>query len=185
MNDVQARMELNFLCQQFYYREAHLLDERQYQQWLNLLCDDICYTMPSRHTPSLDNRLRGQETFLATDQEISRTKANETPFREENYLLLSMRVERAFKRNAWTDNPPARTRRMIHNIEITDSTETGEHCVRSNFQLHYSRHGNDNFIYSGTRKDNLRMQGEEIKIARREVILDWNVVVAPTVGLFF
>jgi len=31
----------------------------------------------------------------------------------------------------------------------------------------------------------LRDVAGELKIARREVILDWNVITAPTVGLFF
>lgn len=185
MNTLQERMQLSFRIQEFYYQEARLLDERQYRQWLALLSEDIRYTMPARHTPQLDNRLRGLESMLETRQEISGTGPDSTPFREENYLLLSMRAERAYKRNAWTDNPPARTRRMIHNIEVMTNQGNDTHQVKSNFQLHYSRHGNDNFIYSGMRNDALRVTDTDIKITSREVILDWNIVVAPTLGLFF
>ena len=32
----------------FYYREADLLDERRFREWLDLLTDDIVYFMPIR-----------------------------------------------------------------------------------------------------------------------------------------
>lgn len=34
--------------EQFLYREARLLDDRQFQEWLDLLTDDIRYWMPVR-----------------------------------------------------------------------------------------------------------------------------------------
>ena len=35
------------------------------------------------------------------------------PIREETYIHLVLRVERAFKINSWSENPPARTRRLV------------------------------------------------------------------------
>ncbi|MBM4297672.1 MAG: benzene 1,2-dioxygenase, partial [Deltaproteobacteria bacterium] len=35
----------------FYYREAELLDERKLREWFDLLTDDIRYWMPIRHNP--------------------------------------------------------------------------------------------------------------------------------------
>ena len=43
-----SNRELQYQVEQFYYREARLLDNRQYRQWLLLLSQDIRYLMPSR-----------------------------------------------------------------------------------------------------------------------------------------
>jgi len=55
----------------------------------------------------------------------------------------------------------------------------------NNFMMTYSRHDNANFTYSGQRRDTLREVDGELKISRREVIHDWNVMAIPTMGLFF
>lgn len=41
-----TRRELQADIADFYYLEADLLDERQYEAWLDLLADDIVYFMP-------------------------------------------------------------------------------------------------------------------------------------------
>ncbi len=185
MTPIQAKLELQYRLEQFYYREARLLDERQYQQWLGLLSEDVSYTMPSRHVAQTDNRLRGREDFLAVEHELSPAGAGGAPLREENYFVLAIRVERAFKMNSWAENPPARTRRFVSNVELLSEGGDGDYQVCSNFMLHYSRHGRDNYTYSGQRRDILREVDDSFKITRREIILDWSVIVAPTVGLFF
>ncbi|MGH9034150.1 MAG: aromatic-ring-hydroxylating dioxygenase subunit beta, partial [Acidimicrobiia bacterium] len=46
-------VELQHEIEQFLYHEANLLDEREFQDWLELFTDDIHYWMPTRY-----NRLR-------------------------------------------------------------------------------------------------------------------------------
>lgn len=176
--------ELQFQVEQFYYREARLLDERRYQDWLALVCEDATYSMPGRYVPQRDPNLRGSQDFLAVEAEMQGDEVDSLPLREENYFVLALRVDRAFKQNSWGDNPPARTRRHITNVELLER-DAGELRVCSNFLLHYSRHGRDNFLYSGQRRDTLREVEGDFRIARREVILDWNVITAPTAALFF
>ena len=117
--------------------------------------------------------------------EISRYAADECPLREENFFTLALRADRALKFNAYAENPPARTRRFVTNIEVFSGEKAGEMRVFSNLLLYYSRHGSEHFIYSGQRRDVLRHDGESFKVAAREVILDWNIITAPTVGLLF
>ncbi|HCS28740.1 MAG TPA: hypothetical protein DIW43_14880 [Spongiibacteraceae bacterium] len=176
--------DLHFEVEQFYYREARLLDDREYQQWLALLSEDICYVMPSRYVAQRDHALRGTEAYLSPEREMQTETASDLPLREENYFVLAVRVDRAFKPTAWGDNPPARTRRHVSNVELL-GCEGDELKVVSNFMLNYSRHGQDNFLYSGQRRDCLRREGGSFKVASREIILDWNVITAPTVALFF
>ena len=42
------RDEVVSQIEQFLYREARLLDARQFRQWLELFTDDIRYWMPMR-----------------------------------------------------------------------------------------------------------------------------------------
>ncbi|HEY9036011.1 MAG TPA: aromatic-ring-hydroxylating dioxygenase subunit beta [Pseudomonadales bacterium] len=168
--------------EQFYFREARLLDDRQYQQWLLLLAEDIQYTVPTRHTPWLNTALRDTEAVLNVEQELS--QAHEVPLRDDNYLTLMIRVTRSFKLSAWADNPPARTRRLVSNVEVL-SNGMGEYKTYSNTLLSFSRHQHDNVLYSYQREDILMPQDDGFKIKNRNVLLDWNVITGPSVGLLF
>jgi 3-phenylpropionate/cinnamic acid dioxygenase small subunit len=186
MNAYSINLELIAHINAFYFCEARLLDARQYQQWLALMSDKIEYTVPARHTPLLDNSLRDTEAFLNLEQEFSH--GIEPPLRDEKHLHLMIRVMRSLKINAWTENPPARTRRFVSNIEIievNDSTCT----VFSNTLLYYNRHAHDTALYSYQRKDTLERcaphDGGEFRLLQREVLLDFNVITGPSAGLFF
>jgi 3-phenylpropionate/cinnamic acid dioxygenase small subunit len=170
--------------EQFLFREARLLDERKAQQWLALVAEDINYLVPSRHVPTPDPELRGSEAFHDRAQELETAGVDGCPIRDENFFNLAIRVDRMFKVNAWAENPPARTRRYLSNIEVAARPD-GNFEVYSNFQLFYSRHQQDNFTYYGQRQDILRPEGDSFKLARREVILDFNVITVPTLGLIF
>ena len=108
----------------------------------------------------------------------------EPPLRDDNYLTLMIRATRSFKLNAWGDNPPVRTRRFVSNVEIAQG-EGGCYQVFSNVMMSYSRHDRDNHLYAYRREDVLLPDGEGYKIQSRYVVLDWNVVTGPTVGLLF
>jgi 3-phenylpropionate/cinnamic acid dioxygenase small subunit len=107
-----------------------------------------------------------------------------SPIREEGYAHLFVRVDRAYKANSWAENPPARTRRIVGNVEIL-SVEDNTYTVTSNFHLFFARPGSDNFIYSGQRNDRLIDDGDSFKIDAREVIMDYANIDVPTLGLLF
>ncbi|NQX90039.1 MAG: aromatic-ring-hydroxylating dioxygenase subunit beta [Halioglobus sp.] len=170
--------------ERFYFYEARLLDNRQYQQWLALLSEELHYVIPSRVNVQVDNRARGSEAMISVERELEGVDSLGVPLREENIFHLAMRVERAYKINSWSENPPARTRRLVGNIEVmgrpADCLE-----VLSNFHLYHARPGSANFLYSGQRRDTLRRQDDSYLITQREVILDYADIDLPTVGLFF
>lgn len=169
--------------EQFYFREARLLDERKFQQWLGLLTQDLEYTMPSRFIATPNPRERGTEAFHAVENELERGELHGVPIRQEGYMHLAMRVERSYKVNAWAENPPARTRRFVSNVEVFES-EDGYVCY-SNLSMVYNRHDNADHTLTAQRRDQLRLVDGELKIAKREIIHDWNVITAPTLGLYF
>lgn len=179
---VSITPQLQLSIEQFYYHEARLLDARQYQQWLLLLAEEIQYIMPSRINVLVDNRDRGSEDMISVERELEDENSDGCPLREENYMILAMRVERAYKMNSWSENPPARTRRIVGNIELV-AQEGDRLSVISNFHLFFARPGSENFIYSGQRQDTLLSDGDSYKIAHRKVIMDYSTVELPTLGL--
>ncbi len=181
------KSELLQQLNQFYFREARLLDEHCYQQWLTLLSEQIEYTLPARHVPQLDSNKRDTEAFLKRDQEFSDAlQANglEPPWRDEKHLHLMIRVMRSLKMVAWTENPPARTRRFVSNVEIIEERDNALE-VFSNTLLYYSRHQQNDYLYSYQRRDVLEKHSSDFKILRRVVLLDCAVIPAPSAGLFF
>lgn len=181
---VEASLQEQRQLERFYFHEARLLDNRQYLQWMTLLSEDISYVIPSRINVPVNNRERGHEGMLAVERELEGEDSLGCPLREENYLLLNLRAERAYKINSWSESPPARTRRLVGNIELM-AREGNRWSVLSNFHLYYARPGADNVIYSGQRRDTLQSNEGEFRICRREVVLDYATIELPTLGLFF
>jgi 3-phenylpropionate/cinnamic acid dioxygenase small subunit len=170
--------------ERFYFHEARLLDSRQYQQWLALVTPDIRYVVPSRTNPLVDNRLRGDEAMISVESELEGAGSDGCPIREESYVHLMLRVERAFKINAWSENPPARTRRIVGNVEAI-GRDGDDWEIWSHFHLHYARPGDTPCLYAGQRRDRLRASEEGFRLAAREVVLDYADVAYPTLGLLF
>jgi 3-phenylpropionate/cinnamic acid dioxygenase small subunit len=172
------------MLERFYFHEARLLDNRQYRQWLALLSQEVRYLMPARVNVQVNNRERGQEDMISVERELENEDSMGCPHREENYIFLMMRAERAYKINSWSEHPPARTRRIVGNIELMER-KGDTLLVLSNFHLYYTRPGNENVIYSGQRRDILLSQPDSFRIARREVVLDYANIALPTLGLLF
>ena len=182
MNTVTPELQLKI--EQFYYREARMLDSRQYQQWFALLTEDVRYIIPSRTNPLVNNREHGNEEMISIERGLEDEDSDGCPIREEGYMLMMIRVERAYKINSWSENPPARTRRIVGNIEVIDD-DGDKLTIYSNFHMHYARPGSNNFLYSGQRRDILLKADDSYKLSRREVILDYANIEYPTLGLFF
>jgi 3-phenylpropionate/cinnamic acid dioxygenase small subunit len=165
--------------EQFLYREARLLDDRRFRDWLNLLTDDISYTMPTRH-----NRLRdGPNEQWEIDKEL-----DELCFFDENRASLNARVERFYSGMAWAEDPPSRTRHFITNVELPDGDGHEEVQVFSNFLLYRSRLEGlegDQDIFTGRREDTLRLVDGCWKLARRRIITDAIVINAQNLSVFF
>lgn len=170
--------------ERFYFHEGRLLDNRQYQQWLALVSPEIRYSMPARTNLMVDNRERGNEHMISVDRELESADSMGCPIREETYVHLMVRVERAYKINSWAEQPPARTRRIVGNVELMEERDEGLH-VLSNFHLHWARPGNSEAFYSGQRRDLLLPADDSFRLLRREVVLDYADIALPTLGLLF
>ncbi|WP_158888002.1 3-phenylpropionate/cinnamic acid dioxygenase subunit beta [Amycolatopsis anabasis] len=160
--------------EQFLYFEAQLLDEARYNDWFDLIADDVHYFMPVRR-----NRLH--RDLLAETSGL-----DEFNHYDDNKMTLALRVKRLQQPTAWSDNPPARTARSITNITAEPTDADGEYRVRSVFHLYRNRLADDADSYSGRRTDTLRAHPDlGFQIVNRTIHLAESVVQANNLGLFF
>jgi hypothetical protein len=57
--------------------------------------------------------------------------------------------------------------------------------VRSYFLLHRTRHRCERESFTGTRNDILRREGDALRIASREIVLDEMLLMSPNLSVFF
>ena len=152
-------IDLQHEIEQFLYREARLLDERHFHEWLDLFTEDSRYWVPIRET------VADLADGIAADDAIAVAHIDDD--REH----LKMRVDRLDTRLAHAETPPSRTRRLIANIEIV-ALDGDELTVLSNFILYQARKEKSEFLMIGRREDRLRRSGDGWQIARRKVVLE-------------
>lgn len=152
----------------FLNREAKLLDEKAYEEWLDCLTEDIEYTIPTR-----------------TNQEGGESDLGNLPSQHDNLHRLKKRVERLRTDYAWAEQPPSRTRHMISNIIVSEGDAENELDVESVLFLFINRADTaetETTLLSGRREDTLRRVDGELKLAERTVLLDHTTL---PVGLSF
>ncbi|PSQ19800.1 phenylpropionate dioxygenase [Halobacteriales archaeon QS_8_69_26] len=165
----RSDVELQHEVEQFYYREAELLDDRDLEAWLDLLTEDVEYAMPTR---------------LIREKAAERSPFSETSFNyHEDRSTLESRVDRFGSEFAWSDDPPARTRHYVTNVRVGDP-DGEELPVKSNLLLFWAQRENDDTLVSCERHDRLRRVDGDLKVARREVRLDHNVVPMKNISVF-
>lgn len=168
-------VELQHEIEQFLYHEANLLDEREFQDWLELFTDDIHYWMPTRY-----NRLR-------REMETEFSAPDECAFFDEDKDSLSRRITRLETGMAWAEDPPSRTRHLFTNVRVIPTEAADEFEVHANYLLYRTRLEHDVEFFVGARRDVLRRvdHGVGWQIARRKVILDQATLNAKNLSMFF
>ena len=171
--------------EQFLYREARLLDDRRFRDWLTLFTDDVRYWMASRTNryPKSSKAIAILDPDRYVEDDIGRE--DELAILDESKETLTGRVDRLDTGMAWAEDPPSRTRHMISNIEVEAGDVETEIRVYSNFIVYRSRAETEQDFYVGARRDVLRRVDGEWKIAHRKLILDQNVLLAKNVSIFF
>ena len=170
--------------EQFLYREARLLDDRRFHDWLGLFTDDVHYSMVARTNryPRSSKAIAILDADRYTDEDLG---ADELGLFDEDIRTLTARVARLDTGMAWAEDPPSRTRHVITNIEIAPDASDAELTVHSNFIVYRSRGETEQDFYVGAREDRLRRVDGAWKIANRRMVLDQNVLTAKNLSIFF
>jgi len=171
--------------EQFLYREARLLDERRFHEWLELFTDDVRYWMPVRSNryPKISKAIKILDRDRYVEEELA--KEDELALLDENRETLVGRVACMDTGMAWAEDPPSRTRHLITNIEVEPGDSVSELKVHSYFLVYRSRAETEQEMYVGARQDVLRRVDGAWMIARRKVILDQTVMLAKNISIFF
>ena len=171
--------------EQFLYREARLLDDRRFHEWLELFTDDLRYWMAGRSNPYP----QGSKALVILDPDRYReedvTRDDELAIFDETKETLGQRIARLETGMAWAEDPPSRTRHLLSNIEVEPGDTESELKVFANFLVYRNRAEREQDFYIGARQDVLRHVDGAWKIARRKIILDQHVLLAKNVSIFF
>jgi 3-phenylpropionate/cinnamic acid dioxygenase small subunit len=171
--------------EQFLYREARLLDERRFHEWLELFTEDVRYWMAGKRNrypkSSKAIAMLDPDRYVVEDS----TEDVELAILDEDKHTLSARVARLDTGMAWAEDPPSRTRHLLANIEVETGSAGSELKVRANFIVYRSRSETEQDFYVGARRDVLRLVDGAWKIANHKLILDQNVLLAKNVSIFF
>ncbi|MCE2469939.1 MAG: 3-phenylpropionate/cinnamic acid dioxygenase subunit beta [Dehalococcoidia bacterium] len=167
------RMLRHHEIEQFLTHEASLYDERRYNEWLDLLTDDIRYYMPM---------LRNVK-FGEHERELTR-EMEDLNWIDEGKDILTKRIEQILTGVHWAEEPLSRIVHVITNVLIEDD-RGDEVDVKCKFVTYRNRVETETDLFIGRREDTLRMVDGWWKIARRKVILAQSVLLAKNLTLLF
>src|SRR5580698_3887307 len=136
-----SELLLQFRITQFLYREAQLLDEHRFTDWLGLLDDPVSYRMPVQR-----NRLRRQRVLDPTAK-----PRIEMAHYDDDRPLLELRIAQLESGQNWAEEPRSRSRHFITNVRVETTGDAGLYKVRSNFIVTRNRGETEEDIWAGER----------------------------------
>src|SRR5206468_2351367 len=93
--------------EEFLYAEADLLDERRFEEWLELLTEDVRYWMPMA------------KNFRFGEQEREYTRElRDVAWIDEGKITLSQRVQQLLTGIHWAEEPLSRVSHLVTNNRI-------------------------------------------------------------------
>jgi 3-phenylpropionate/cinnamic acid dioxygenase small subunit len=176
-NDAYYRLKADM--EDFLYAEADLLDSRQFREWLTLLAEDITYFMPIRRNVKFGQHALRENTVQGSG--IS--------WFDEDKWTLTKRVDQILTGVHYAEEPLSRVCHMVSNVQVLrvapSLDEPQEVEVRCRFLVYQNRIEYETYTFVGKRTDLIRKTSDGWKIARREILLDQNVLLAKNLSTFF
>jgi 3-phenylpropionate/cinnamic acid dioxygenase small subunit len=159
--------------EQLFYLEADLLDERRYEEWLELLADDFQWSMPLRMNVKFDEVPWRENTRAGS----------ETLWVDENKKTVTQRVQQILTGEHWAEEPFSRVSHLVTNIRLKEA-DSSSAALSARFLVYRNRMEAETDILAGRRLDWLTRVGDEWRFSRREVLVDQNVLLAKNLTFF-
>ena len=159
---------------EFLYHEAELLDEGRFEEWLDLLSEDLAYTMPLRLNVSLGD--------IATRAHTR--PGEEVCWFDEGKDTLRKRVAQLRTGVHWAEEPRSRVSHLVTNVRVR-RVALPEVELSCRFVVHRNRVADETDFFVGRRNDTLRRNPGGWQLCRRELLLDQNVLLAKNLTLLF
>ncbi len=173
-----AHLLLKDEVEEFLYQEAEILDERRFEEWLELLTDDVRYFMPMRRNVKFGELER---EFTREGQDIN--------WFDEGKDTLTRRVNQILTGVHWAEEPLSRICHTVSNVQVLRATpslsDPSEVSVKCRFLIYRNRVETETDILVGKREENLRKVNGRWKIAQRKIVLDQSVLLAKNLTFFF
>jgi 3-phenylpropionate/cinnamic acid dioxygenase small subunit len=141
----------------FLTTEAALLDHDRHMEWVDLLAQDVSYTIPVRKTV----HMRDGPGF------------DENAGMPANYEGLKFTAERNMRADVFDHDPRHRMRRFITNVQASRTDKDNEFAVDSYILFLKTKYDEPTFDFvSAERRDVLRRTADGMKLVRRRLIYD-------------
>jgi 3-phenylpropionate/cinnamic acid dioxygenase small subunit len=174
-----AYFRLKEEIEELLYEEADLLDQRRFGDWLALLADDVHYFMPMRRNVAFGTHAERENTRAG--QDIS--------WFDEDKWTLSKRVDQIMTGIHWAEEPLSRLCHIVSNIRLLAArpsvAEAKEVEIGSRFLVYQNRVETETYIFVGRRGDLWRRSDAGWRLAKREILLEQNVLLAKNLTTFF
>jgi 3-phenylpropionate/cinnamic acid dioxygenase small subunit len=173
-----TRLLLRAEIEEFLFHEADLLDDRRYEDWLELVAEDVRYWMPMRRNVKVGE---AEREFTRAGQDIN--------WFDEGKETLTRRVKQILTGMHWAEEPVSRISHMVSNVRLLEVNPSVaapvEVAVKCRFLIYRNRVETETDILVGKREDLLRRGDGQWKIARRKIVLDQNVLLTKNLTFFF
>lgn len=147
--------------------EAFLLDNDNFEDWLDLLAADLSYVAPVRR------KIAEENISLASIDDGSIHVGHFNDGKAE----LGFRIGRMRTGFDHYNRPAALFRRLVGNIRILDrDDQAGTVTLTSNFMVFRAREDREESLLVGARDDIWRRTGDAWELARRLIKLDHHIV---------
>ena len=142
-------VETQLAVEKFLYRQAEIVDDQDWDNWLALFTEDGKYWMPA-----------------AADQEEAQGQPN---IFYEDLFLMEMRIKRVTHPYAHSQAPTQRHSRVVSNVIIeSEDAATGDIIVRSKFHAVEYRLDDQRF-FGGKYRHHLTKTGDGYRIKLQRV----------------
>jgi 3-phenylpropionate/cinnamic acid dioxygenase small subunit len=132
--------------------------------------------------------LRRNVKFGELEREFTR-EGQDINWFDEGKETLDQRVRQIQTGVHWAEEPLSRLAHLVTNVEILDAqpdpAAATEVSLRCRFIIYRNRVETETDILVGRREDILRREDGRWRIARRQVLLDQNVLLAKNLTFFF
>jgi 3-phenylpropionate/cinnamic acid dioxygenase small subunit len=160
--------DVHFEIEQFLFREAMILDRRDYSGWKELLSASIRYRVAAR---VIREAGAGSQDNVIIDDSAD---------------TLARRIDQiGDPKLTHAENPPTFTRRFVSNVQVLEGGEPDTFNVTSYILVYRHRLETPvGGLYSGERHDMLRRTDGTVRLEHRLVLLD-HATFAGSVSLIF
>ncbi len=167
--------ELHWEIESFLRAEARLLDQRRFEEWLDVLAEDLHYYMPVRAHVHEEQLREGFDAGFGG--------ANF----DEDKERMKIRVAKLRTGRDHIERPHSMLRHHITNVYVEATASVDCYRVSSYFIVTRLRHGNVKDLYSGERRDELRRADHPLgwEISKRTILLDETTMLGGGIGFFF